>query len=382
MAATALMCGTFCFFMGCTKDSEMSNSPKSLKMSGELIELYKKVPTFDLGKVSLINGDILQFETEEHFQKVYEALLEQYDAWTEIFLKKYDTDDEDKLDEIVEQLGFNDCTPLLMFEDKYGITDNNLRAIGVMNENTWLAKGATGTPPIDKIVNCPREQTLYSKHREVCIGDTIYQMRSGCQVIIPISEIKLLPEIRAAVTVSDLEKLLNQFPRIGIIKSENACFKSSHSMNGTQYHPEVGEKKFTWSYNYGGTFGHRCKTTVTMTNYKKKKGKWKKDNAICALALHTRLYSYMIESESCSSAGSISKDLGNANKHYSKTKVKYTRKAQTVPDYSTSMTIGPVTFYPYNIVLEKLHTDPEESYIQCRHQGWTYQFNAATGNPE
>lgn len=379
------------FFIGCNKDTDISLknnydnlSLKSLQMNTELAKLYEDVPTFDFGKITLINGDILRFESVEQYCQVYEDLLTQCEAWSDIFFNQYDTDDEDKLDLIIDTLGFDECTPLLLFEQEYGIIGNNLRAIWVENENTWLEEEATGTPPIDEIVNCPTEQTLYSQYHEVCIGDTIYQMRSnGCQVIIPIKEIEHLPEIRAAVTMSDLEMLLEQLQGVCIIKSADACYNSFTYISDQQYHPEVGEKKFTWSYRYGTALLHRCKTTVTMANYKKKNGKWRNDYTICALALKTRLYNYMTDSESCLSNGDISLDMNTPSKHHSRTRIKYTRRVQTINDTSSSTQLGDngIIFYP-QIEIEKMHTDPTESYIQCRHQGWSYQFNAETGNLE
>jgi hypothetical protein len=237
---------------------------------------------------------------------------------------------------------------------------------------------------MDEIVNCPREQTLNSKYHEVCIGDTIYQMRSnGCQVLIPVTEIEHLPEVRAAVAESDLKAILTRIPGAVIIPkagTTDACYMSFHDNKGTQDHPEAGEKKFEWTYKYvKAAAGHKWKTTVTMINYKKKNGKWKKDNAICALALSTKLYSYMKEDKSCSSDGDDFEILNTPNKYYSRTRIKYTRPLQTV-DVVTYQ-IGPLTFTSKEEI-EELRTDPYGSYIQCRHQGWTYQFNAATALPE
>jgi hypothetical protein len=301
-----ILISTFIAFfslIGCNKESD--THLKSFKLSNELELLYEDVPKCDFGNITLINGDILRFENEDHYYYVYENLVSQYESWSDIFFAKYNSENEYELDSIIAELGFDDRIPLLLFEEKYGILDNNLRSIWVNNEKEWLDNGATGNLPVDQLINCPIEQALYSKYHEVCVGDTIYQMRAdGIIIIIPISEIEHLQDCRTAITESELLELTNAYPRISINKSIEACYKKYYSKSGQQHHSEVGEAKFEWSYNYGPNYnGHKFKTTVSMRNYEKKNGVWDRTRAICALGLSSSIYSYMIESEACSRWG-------------------------------------------------------------------------------
>lgn len=51
-----------------------------------------------------------------------------------------------------------------------------------------------------------------------------------------------------------------------------------------------------------------------------------------------------------------------------------------VPDYEYgTVTIGPFT-YNYHDYIETKQIDPSQSFIRCRHQGWTYAYNVETGN--
>jgi hypothetical protein len=81
-----------CIAVSCKKitDSDTpiySKNADPLKtMGNELAILYEQVPDYDFGNITLVNGDILKFQSLDHYEKVYECLYDQYTAWTKIFL--------------------------------------------------------------------------------------------------------------------------------------------------------------------------------------------------------------------------------------------------------------------------------------------------------
>lgn len=381
---TLCILANFCFFFGCYDEPDSRLQLKSLKLNNELEFLYEQVPNYDYGNITLVNGDILRFENENHYCQVYDYLVNQYESWSNIFFSYFKSKSEDQLDSLIDALDFDDRIPLLLFEETYGILDNNLRAVWVDEEQTWLNNGAIGSGPINQMINCPIEQTLYSIYQEICIGDTIYQIRpNSCRLVIPLSEIDYISECRAAATESELQEIVEINPKIEIIKSTDACYEKYYFKKGSQTHPEVGETKFTWSYKYGPNFnGHRYKTSVSMSNYKFKNGKWKRTRAICALGFSSNIKSYWLDNEDCGTWQPLSSEVNNAIKLYSRSKIRYTFHVYTIDDPNYYIQIGGLTFYR-QIIKQEFHIDPyESSSIQCRHEGWTYSFNAGTGNLE
>ncbi|MCL2290094.1 MAG: hypothetical protein FWC34_05230 [Bacteroidetes bacterium] len=181
-------------------DINVEKSSRST-MAQELQNLYRQLPIPNFGNITLINGDILKFENEEHYKNVYELLLEQCEAWSNLFLQTYATGNEDELDETIENLRFDAQWPLVQFEQKYKKTKYTLLEVMTCKEETWLQGGARGDSPSDEITDCPIEQTLLSLFHEFCIGDTICQLRpGGYEILIPISELEFIDVIRNTPT--------------------------------------------------------------------------------------------------------------------------------------------------------------------------------------
>lgn len=348
-------------------------------MSNELASLYENVPIYNFGNITLINGDILRFENEDHYNNVYKNLINQYEAWSNLFFQKYNN--ELVLDSIIEKLEFDDYTPLILFEENYSFS-NNLRSICLENEELWLQNEAIGNFPDDEIIPCPIEQTLYSKFHEICIGDTIYQHRSdGSIVYFPISEIGYIQSVRNALSEEELNKLKIENPKITICHDITECYWSSYFKNGMQYHSEAGEKKFTWTYKYdqATSYSHHNRTKVTMRNYIKKNGEWKRDYAICALSSEASLYTFMFLARTCTYNSENPSIMQTPNKFYLRTQIWQTLHKPCTITGTTSY--GGIS--TNNEIIDGTYTvDPFESYIKCRHEGWTFQFNAGTGVTE
>lgn len=354
--------------VGCDKETEMGSNiiPKSLEMNPELTKLYEQMPNFDFGTINVLNNNILQFESREHYTRAYNALSEQYETWSNIFFGKYEMEDEEALDSLIDELGFDDCTPLLLFEENYGIMGRNLRTVNVVKENEWLSKGAEGTRDFGNIITCPVEQTFFSKHFEICIDDTIYHLGfDDYAVLIPIAQLKNINEIRKK-PIKELQKDPNL--KVLELRSKDGCYKSKHYKSGECHH--TNKAKFTWSYDYRYRADLAALIfTCTMENYeyiyvrKNKRYEWKKRPAVCAIGMSADLYQTNLSYSDCAFVLNPTINLGAAHRHKS-----HSKQCGVFQSH-----------FMHNIRYTRNNTN--DSYILCRHNGWTYKFNAETGLP-
>ena len=347
-------------FYACNKENLKDNllsTTKAAKMSSELQDLYKQMPAVDYGNIKVINGDILQFESKEHYKKVVEQLTQQYEKWSTLFLDKYDVKiTEDELDNIQNKLGFSDCIPMIKFEEKLGIYGKNLRYIQRKIEDDWLDKGAIGTPLTDKVIIDPAEQTLLNQYREACIGDTICQVREDASILIPVRYASELPTIREMST----EALAKDKRFQAIIKAiilPITCYNDKWYKGDHKEHPS-NEKKFWWEFEFKYSWFFGCSEGVSeMHNYKKNnKGKWVNDWAICALGQSYKVY-YSLDYYACKDLGTRGCGLQTPHKFISRS----IRSSYVNPDNKRN------------------RIDPANSKTHCRHNGWTFTFNVGTG---
>ena len=367
--------------IGCKKeatdaDYSLEGPLKSQKIT-ELERLYNQLQIPDFGNIRLVNGDILKFVSEEHYDQVYESLNNLYEAWTALFLQTYDTGDEEELDATIERLGFDDNLPLFKFVEKYKMA-HPLIWEATQKEEGWLERGGNGSPPEDEITSCPIEQTLLSKYHEYCIGDTICQLRpNGSEIHIPTSKLNMLTQIRNA-SIEELMSFSKEPPHGGgsgggplyIPEPFNVNIYPPNGNSGgsggdcgcdfcycTEYKNDFESLhgagyKFTLSYNFRYDFYKKnAKTTVTVKNYKLKNNDWKKDyGSQCRLGFSTKLHQNP-KIDQCIDKGYDGK-TGNITKAYSKSK-------------------GKKFNFDYKIVTDNINN----SYITYRHQGVEYKFN-------
>jgi hypothetical protein len=209
-------------------------------------------------------------------------------------------------------------------------------------------------------------QALFSKYHEVCIGDTILQMREGYEILIPLSEQDKLPLIRAFHPYD--VPFTGQMPvNIKIDPVPVAiCYHSGCFRNGVQPHPETGKiTKFAWSYKFGYTWAQDATSTaVTMANYQKKKDEWVKHFAVSALGFKTKLY---IENPRCYELDFYGADLRTPHKAFTRSEWE-----------NAIFGAGGVSANPLDS--KKFRDNISKSYIECRHCGWTYKYNVETGS--
>jgi len=362
--AVALFAG-FSVFYACKKEE---NTFKSPPMSSELKMLYGNLPSVDFGNITLLNGEILKFESFEHYEQVYEDLLMLYETWNDLFFATYDSIPDDKLDDLIRQLGFDEYLPLLKFEEIFGIAGNNLRSEIVKAEEKWLLTSLNGISPFDEIVPCPVEQTLFSKWHEIAIGDTICQMRGGCfEIYIPVKDIQYINIIRNVTkeelrTKAAVPGLPNNPPYYSIDEDGNnnsGCYKSDYSKPGQKIlNPPYNNIRLDWFFKYEyRNFLADTRTTVIMWNYKKVNGVWEKNRkAVCALGSVTKLYN---AENGCDELGYFNKPMNTPGKAFKRTK----RRC--------------FAFFDVYPVHQKC--DPNESRVLCHLDGVNYTFNALTG---
>ena len=352
-------------------------------LNPDLQELYSRMPPCDFGNITLINGDIMRFENCEHYEMTCDILREQYEKWTQLFLEKFQVEDEDEMDSIIDTLGFHHYIPLFIFEERYHFSHKSLRSVYDELEKQWLKDGAVDEPPFDDKIICHIEQTLRSKYHEICIGDTIYQTRdNGQYLIIPISQVPNLGKIRGVSTEVIAENADGLYSDIDVINGEEGCYYDYFYKRGYKVHSSDNNKKFFWSFKFQhAEFIHRYKISVVMINYKKnKRGYWRADLAYCALGAYADLYGYMINEKTCTHTYSPIISRYNAHKYATLVRVRYTRPVATTGNGEYD-TIGPFT-YEHKKETEQLHIDPAESFVECRHNGWTFTFNVETGNTQ
>jgi hypothetical protein len=387
LLAVALIAG-ITVFNACKKDTDSTTDTGEIQkapMSNELQTLYKQLSIPEFGNIKLVNGDILKFESIEHYEQTYEFLKTLCDEWMALFLQTYDTGDEDELDETIEMLGFDERLPLIKFEQKYKKTTQTLQTNNALRENIWLAKGAIGTPPSDEITSCPIEQTLLSLFHEFCIDTTICQIRpDGYQILIPTSEISCLKELRnmsipellsRGQTVPNNGHIVLTVPPVTIIppKSEG-CYEDGYFKKGTKYN--TSDYRFYWEYNCRTIATHfdpysHIKTTVSMKNYKKnKQDEWVKDyGAFFKIIFVTQLCEYYFEDNDCIKGSTLSK-TGLNTKVFSKSKRDSKRAELMSPWWPPGYTQHCIGYLTQN---------PAESTLTIRHRGVDFHINIVTG---
>jgi len=357
MISVAVIALTAIVVIACNKESLKEDllSSKSTVMTSELQNLYNQLPVIDYGNINVIAGNILQFESKEHYRSVVMQLNDLYEAWNTLFVNTYGVNaTEEEFDSIQKALEFSAWLPMIKFEETFNITTNNLRYLQCNIEEDWLDNGGVGLPDIDNVIIDPAEQTLLNQYREACIGDTICQVREDATILIPIAYSSDLPAIRSMSTSA-----LQNDKRLKVIQLPITCYERSWDKSGEQDHP-ANDKKFIWEFEFHYSWFFGCSEGVSkMTNYKKNnRGNWVNGWAVCALGQSFKVYySWVDYNNTCD-------DLGERG-----------RRLQT-PINLMSRTIRSEYINPDNT---RNRIDPANSKIECRHNGWTFTYNIQTG---
>ncbi|MBR3577591.1 MAG: hypothetical protein IKN98_02315 [Bacteroidales bacterium] len=263
------------------------------QLSPEIQELYRQMPNREFGNISIVGDGILQFSSHEHYENVMEILEEDCDKWDGLFSDKYAYMDFEQMDEFCDRINYNQFLPILLFEDKIGISGKTLFDAQAIAMQKWMDNDLTGTSPRDSIFILESEQAVHSINREVCIGNTIYQFREEATIEIPLSEVNAWT-LHRFDTLTELEKLpfnivIRSIPvassALRILPFRKIEGEFTHSTNSII----ASDEKIVWSYigklptPWNATY--RPKVISKITCYKKnRRGKFKKHRRMCSTA--------------------------------------------------------------------------------------------------
>ena len=124
-------------------------------------------------------GEVLEFKSFEDFENTIEKLYLEIEAYDDAFLKKYGHLSEDELDDVEDELNYNDFQPVVDYEKQQNF--RSLRAIIAEKESKWLEEQEgrefldEKTDPDNHFVVDDVERALLNEHSEVKIGDDFYK---------------------------------------------------------------------------------------------------------------------------------------------------------------------------------------------------------------
>ena len=174
----------------------------------ELRELYSQITHHDYGDIKVIDDNILRFESIEHYKRVIDSLQEECDEWCKIFYDKYGSMEEDELSAWEEKVGFNEFTPIEVFETVLGVSGKMLYDKQKRDDWEWINSGTSDENPLNDIFIFAAEQAVHSIYHEVCIKSTIYQFRTDALVVFSLDRLEEWYKIRQLVTIDLDESIL------------------------------------------------------------------------------------------------------------------------------------------------------------------------------
>ena len=149
------------------------------------------------------NG-ILVFPSIERFVEVQNILNDQIEAAENAFLDQYSEYDDEALNEIEEEIGYNDNQPLIDFEQSFGFS--SLRDHIATLEADWLQNDEldNATDPDNHFIVDEVVRTFLNVAAEVKIGSSIFIFRDGYTIEILDCNFDLLEIIRDMPTLEQV----------------------------------------------------------------------------------------------------------------------------------------------------------------------------------
>ena len=176
----------FLFLTGC-KDKQSLKSQLYISLPEELQQIYDQMPVRTYGTISVLNGNILSFQSMEQYNNVINQLAEDCRLWDSLFCLAYSNLSEEELLSLEEDLGYSEFLPIKMFENQYGVSGLMLFDIQEGLTDIWMDNGCIGNSPTDNIFILESEQAVHTPYHEVCVNDTLYQFRDSVLVLAPVS---------------------------------------------------------------------------------------------------------------------------------------------------------------------------------------------------
>ena len=198
---------------GCKKE----NTPKNAvydALSSDLQTLYDQMPSRDYSFISVVGDGILSFENVQQYQQTCEQLQNDCDLWDSLFHENYSNLKESELMDLQDKLGYDEFSPIVMFEEDLNVSGNMLFDTQREAMQLWVDNEFEGENPTDDIFIMESEQAVHNIYREVCINDTIYQFRTDATVVVPLDFLDTWLQIRHYPT-NNLENIT------GIVLKDN-----------------------------------------------------------------------------------------------------------------------------------------------------------------
>ncbi|MBR4135456.1 MAG: hypothetical protein IKU03_03480 [Bacteroidales bacterium] len=177
---------SFLFLTGCM-DKQSLKSQLFISLPEELQQIYDQMPVRTYGTISVLNGNILSFQSVEQYNNVINQLAEDCRLWDSLFCLAYSNLSDEELLSLEEDLGYSEFLPIKMFEDQYGVSGLMLFDVQEGLTDIWMDNGCIGNSPTDNIFILESEQAVHTPYREVCVNDTLYQFRDSVLVLAPVS---------------------------------------------------------------------------------------------------------------------------------------------------------------------------------------------------
>ena len=186
----------------CEKENVFSTRSMSTPaMSNEIEILYRQMPSRNYSSITVVGDNILKFQSVSHYDQICQQLKADCILWDSLFYAAYGRMEEMELMDWMDSIGYDEYLPIVMFENALGVMgtrlfDSQRDAILEWSENEFKSEN-----PTDKIFIFEWEQALYNEHRELCVGDTIYQFRVDATIKYPLDNIEDWLRIRELPTI-------------------------------------------------------------------------------------------------------------------------------------------------------------------------------------
>ena len=213
-------------FTGCDKEPIIKERSLSFdKLPKELKELYNRMPIRDYGNISVLDGNILHFETKSQYEMVGQLLLDECRQWDSLFCTAYGYMSEEQMQDWEKKTGYNEFLPLYFFEERCGVSGQMLFDNQEYLLKQWMENGLQGQDPTDNIFNLESDQAMHNLSHEVCVADTIYQYREDAIIEVPVSMLQEWKDLRRLST----EELENH-GGIKVVRERSIHYRSLSDM--------------------------------------------------------------------------------------------------------------------------------------------------------
>ena len=186
----------------CEKENVFSTRSMSTPtMSNEIEILYRQMPSRNYSSITVVGDNILKFQSLSHYNQICQQLKSDCILWDSLFYVAYGRMEEMELMDWMDSIGYDEYLPILLFEDALKVSGTMLFDQQQAAIRTWTENEFKGENPTDRIFIFEWEQALYNGHREVCVGDTIYQFRVDATIKYPLDKIEDWLRIRELPTI-------------------------------------------------------------------------------------------------------------------------------------------------------------------------------------